>query len=117
MLDRRGFLGALALSPVVAPIATLRASHLPGMFEVLSSYATSPAPAERVAGDEDFWFQIQEAFTVDRTIINLNNGGVSPALAVVQNSMKKHLDFSHRAPAYNMWRILEPQKETVRSFS
>lgn len=114
MLDRRGFLGAIALSPVVAPIATLKASHLPGMFEVFSSYATSPVPPERVAGDEDFWFQIQEAFTVDRTIINLNNGGVSPALTVVQESMKKHLDFSHRAPAYNMWRILEPQKETAR---
>jgi hypothetical protein len=35
--------------------------------------------AEVVARDEDFWFNIREAFTVDRTMINLNNGGVSPA--------------------------------------
>ncbi len=114
MLDRRGFLGAIALSPAIAPIAFLEPNHLPGMLEVLGAYASSPAPPERIAGDEDFWFQIQEAFTVDRTIINLNNGGVSPALSVVQDSMKKYLDFSHRAPVYNMWRILEPQKESVR---
>ena len=84
------------------------------MLEVLGAYASSLVPPEKIAGDEDFWFQIQEAFTVDRTIINLNNGGVSPALSVVQDSMKKYLDFSHRAPAYNMWEVLEPQKETVR---
>ncbi len=84
------------------------------MLEVLGAYVSSPAPPEEIAGDEDFWFQIQEAFTVDRTIIHLNNGGVSPALSVVQDSMKKYLDFSHRAPVYNMWEILEPQKESVR---
>ncbi len=28
--------------------------------------------------------------------------------------MKRYLDFSHQAPTYNMWRILEPQKEGVR---
>jgi len=114
MLDRRGFLGAIAFSPAVAPIALLKANQLPGLFEVLGAYASSSAAPERVAGDEDFWFQIQKAFTVDRTIINLNNGGVSPALSAVQDSMKKYLDFSHRAPVYNMWRILEPQKEGVR---
>ena len=32
-----------------------------------------------VAMDEDFWLEIQRAFTVDRTLINFNNGGVSPS--------------------------------------
>ena len=35
-------------------------------------------PAEAVAADEDFWREIQQAFTLDRNMINLNNGGVSP---------------------------------------
>ena len=45
--------------------------------------AISGRPADAVARDEDFWFNIREAFTVDRTLINLNNGGVSPAPRIV----------------------------------
>ncbi len=67
-----------------------------------------------IARDEDFWFEVQQAFTVDRSLINLNNGGVSPSPAIVQEAMKDHLDFSNEAPAYTMWRILEPQREQVR---
>ncbi len=73
-----------------------------------------PGTPEEIAGDEDFWFRVQQAFTVDRSLINLNNGGVSPAPAIVQEAMKDHLDFSNEAPAYSMWRILEPQREQVR---
>ncbi len=28
--------------------------------------------------------------------------------------MKRHLDFSNKAPAHTMWNVLEPQRETVR---
>lgn len=35
--------------------------------------------ADTVARDEDVWFNVRYAFTVDRNMINLNNGGVSPA--------------------------------------
>jgi len=28
--------------------------------------------------------------------------------------MKRHLDFSNQCPPYNMWRVLEPQREAVR---
>ena len=67
-----------------------------------------------VAADEDFWFQIQQAFTLDRTHINLNNGGVCPSPRVVQDAMRRYLEFSNQAPAHNMWRILEPEVEAVR---
>ena len=70
--------------------------------------------AEDVARDEDFWFEIQRAFTVDRTYINLNNGGVSPSPRVVQEAMRRYLEFSNHAPTHTMWRILEPQIESVR---
>lgn len=69
---------------------------------------------EEIARNEDFWAHVQQAFTVDRSLINLNNGGVSPSPAFVQEAMKKHLDFSNQAPVYNMWRILEPRREGVR---
>ena len=56
----------------------------------------------------------QQGYTADRGMVNLNNGGVSPSPSVVQNAMKRHLDFSNTSPAYSMWRILEPQREPVR---
>jgi len=58
--------------------------------------------------------QIQQAFTVDRSMINLNNGGVSPSPKVVQDAMRRALEYSNEAPVYTMWRILEPQVEGVR---
>ena len=36
-------------------------------------------PAADLASEEDFWYYIQQSFTVSPGIINLNNGGVSPA--------------------------------------
>lgn len=69
---------------------------------------------EEVAADESFWFDVQQAFTVDRSIVNLNNGGVSPSPRVVQEAMRHYLEYSNQAPVYTMWRILEPQIETVR---
>lgn len=70
--------------------------------------------ADDVAMDEDFWFEIQRAFTVDRTLINFNNGGVSPSPRVVQEAMRRYLEYSNGAPVYNMWRVLDPQIENVR---
>ena len=72
---------------------------------------TSP---EKIAADESYWREIQQSFTVDRSLINLNNGGVSPSPRVVQEAMQRHLQFSNEAPVHTMWRVLEPQIETVR---
>ena len=69
---------------------------------------------EDVAQDEDFWRQIQEAFTLDRTLTNLNNGGVCPSPRAVHEAMKRYLDISNQLPAYYMWQVLEPNLEAVR---
>jgi selenocysteine lyase/cysteine desulfurase len=74
----------------------------------------SQSPAT-VASDENYWREIQQAFTLDRTIINLNNGGVSPSPRVVHDALKRYLDISNQAPVYHMWRILEPNIESVRT--
>ena len=70
---------------------------------------------EQAARDEDFWREIQQAFTVDRNIINLNNGGVCPSPKVVQDAMRRQLEFSNLAPAYSLWTVLEPEIESVRA--
>lgn len=66
------------------------------------------------AEDEDYWMQIQQAFTLDRTFVNFNNGGVCPSPRVVNEALKRYLDYSNQAPSYLMWRHLEPEIENVR---
>ena len=72
------------------------------------------APAATVAADEDYWREIQQAFTLDRTMINLNNGGVSPSPRVVHEAYKRYLDLSNQAPSYYMWQVVEPNVDAVR---
>jgi selenocysteine lyase/cysteine desulfurase len=76
--------------------------------------AENMAPGE-LATDEEFWYYIQQAFTVSPAIINLNNGGVSPAPKTVQDAMKRYYDLSNEAPTYYMWRILDQGRETLRT--
>jgi len=96
--------GAAALAPMLSGRGLAIAGEL----------ARHGGTASDVARDETYWFEVQQAFTIDRSLINLNNGGVSPSPAVVQAAMKRHLDYSNTAPTYAMWRILEPQREGVR---
>ena len=80
-----------------APVATRRASAAGGL-----------------AGNEDYWSQIQRCFDTDRTLINFNNGGVSPSPTHVLDQMIRDLRFCNELPAYHMWQVLEPRIETVR---
>lgn len=103
MYSRRELLGAAAIGAAAAVLDPFR------------SRAALAAVAGLSPEDERFWFEIQQAFTVDRSIVNLNNGGVSPSPAIVQEAMKRHLDYSNTAPPpYALWQILEPQKEGTR---
>lgn len=76
--------------------------------------AQGSKPADSLAIDEDFWFQVRHMFTVDRNIINLNNGGVSPSPKIVMESEKRYLEISNMGPAHFMWKVLGPELETVR---
>jgi isopenicillin-N epimerase len=111
MLTRRGFLQTTGTATAAA-LATFRdegVAHL----EAASRYAATLSPQD-VAGDENYWREIQQAFTLDRTIINLNNGGCCPSPRVVHESFKRYLDISNQSPTYHMWQILEPNIESVR---
>lgn len=81
------------------------------------AHARKPAPSappDLGEADEDFWREVQESFTLDRTLINLNNGGCCPSPRVVHEALKRYLDLSNQAPTYHMWQVLEPGVETVR---
>jgi len=81
---------------------------------VAATSAVADRSAADVASDETYWRDIQEAFTLDRTIINLNNGYTCPSPRVVHEALKRYLDISNQAPIYFMWNLLEPNVETVR---
>jgi len=69
---------------------------------------------EEVAADEDFWTEVRSAYTIDRNIINLNNGYCSPSPLVVQEAMRRYLEYSDMGPWHTMVNVLERQVETVR---
>ena len=66
------------------------------------------------AKDEDFWGWIREAYTVSPTIINLNNGGVSPQPKVVQDAHIRNYQYCNEGPSYFMWQILDQGREPLR---
>ena len=104
---------SMATPAVLAP-AMLVSGGLERVIKAGQDATLNAQSAEEAARNEDFWFEIQRAFSVDRSAINFNNGGVSPAITAAQESLKRYLEFSNQLPSYNMWRILEPKKETVR---
>ncbi|MBA2500037.1 MAG: aminotransferase class V-fold PLP-dependent enzyme [Chitinophagaceae bacterium] len=69
---------------------------------------------DNLATEEEFWYYVQQSFTVSPGIINLNNGGVSPAPKTVQDAMKRYYDLSNEAPSYYMWRIIDQGREPLR---
>jgi len=110
MAHRRAFIATLARTGLAVPMfrstalaSVLRAEHL--------AAGRAPAP---LAEDESYWGEIQRAFDADRTLINLNNGGVSPTPTHVLEAMIRDLRFSNEVPVEHMWGVLEPRIESVR---
>ncbi len=110
MADRRAFLASLA-----GATASLPAFRSSAIAEVrLASEIAAGRPAAGVADDEAYWSTIQRAFDADRTMVNLNNGGVSPTPSHVLEAMIRDLRFSNELPVHHMWAVLEPRIESVR---
>ncbi len=111
MRSRRTFL-RLTGGAAGAAFATARY----GIDDVAALTAQAAAggrtPAQ-VAADEDYWREIQFAFTLDRTIINLNNGNSSPAPTVVHEACKRYNDWANQAPVYHRG-MTERNVETTR---
>jgi selenocysteine lyase/cysteine desulfurase len=113
MGNRRSFLNKIGL---------LSASAITGnLFQPVSGkelqqallYAGNRNPSD-LAGDEDFWYYVQQSYTGMANFINLNNGGVSPAPKPAAEAMKEYYDLCNLAPSYYMWRIVDGGRETLR---
>ncbi len=114
MTSRRAFLHQVTRTSLAAGTGLLAfADDSLARLAAASQAVAGRSPAE-VAADESYWREIQQAFTLDRTLVNLNNGGCCPSPRVVHEAFKRYLDVSNQAPVYHMWQVLEPNIETVR---
>lgn len=102
--------GSLTAGTLLQPSGTLKALG--------NSYDKSKFQMEQLIkpceNEEDFWHQIRQAYSVSSSIINLNNGGVSPQPRVVQEAVEFYNRLSNEAPSYYMWRILDQGREPLR---
>jgi len=110
MPSRRSFLRAATGAAVALPTFARDAFAL---LDRAAPLAAGRSP-RALADDEAYWSHIQRAFDLDRTMINLNNGGVSPAPTHVLDQMIRDLRFSNELPVDHMWRILQPRMEATR---
>ncbi|MET0649965.1 MAG: aminotransferase class V-fold PLP-dependent enzyme, partial [Pyrinomonadaceae bacterium] len=113
-LDRRRFLSSVGKG---LGLAALSSSAVASLLKDVRAAAKRVAhlSAAEAARDEEFWFNIQQAFSVTRGLLNLNNGGVSPSPRIVTEALVRYLWQQEDATAYTMWEILEPQSETIRT--
>ena len=108
--SRRSFVASLSGAAVLLP-----SFHERSIQRLRDSLAVAGRrSAADLADDEAYWGTIQRAFDADRTMVNLNNGGVSPSPSHVLEAMIRDLRFTNELPVEHMWRVLEPRIESVR---
>ncbi|HEX5703471.1 MAG TPA: aminotransferase class V-fold PLP-dependent enzyme [Pyrinomonadaceae bacterium] len=112
--SRRRF---LSLAGKGVGLAALSSTTVGSLLKSVTAATTRVAhlTPQQAAMNEDYWSTIQNAFSVTRGIINLNNGGVSPSPRIVTEALVRYIWQQEDATAYTMWQILEPQSETIRT--
>jgi len=110
---RRSFIRQTGRFSAAAILASLTQPSWSRNLQKALQQADMTDPGQ-LAGDEDFWYYVQQSYTVSPFLINLNNGGVSPAPKTVQEAMKRFYELSNEAPSYYMWRILDLGREPLR---
>lgn len=98
-MDRRTFLEA------VAGLLGLPLSQI--------AHWEHPSPPPGPTDEEDFWAWVRSEFPLHPSLLNLNNGGVSPHPRPVLEALFRLELAANEAPAYVMWR-LQDQKEPLR---
>src|SRR6187200_857319 len=113
-IDRRSFLSYAGKGLGLAAMSSATVASLLNNVRAAGKAVDHLSPLD-AAMDEDYWATIQQAFSVTRGIVNLNNGGVSPSPRMVTESFVRYTWQQEDATAYTMWQLLEPQSETIRT--
>jgi isopenicillin-N epimerase len=94
--SRRNFLKMAGAAGTAA--FAFKANALEKVMEATQS--VSNMTPEEVAKDEFFWREIQLAFKLDRSLINLNNGFTCPAPRVALESCWRYMDMINMLPVH-----------------
>ncbi len=113
MNQRRAFIQKMGLLAGAFSANSLFNQLHAASFELAQKKVQLLTP-EQAAADEDYWSVIQQSYTVNADLINLNNGGVSPSPRVVQEAVARYNDMTNMGPSYYMWRILDQGREPLR---
>jgi selenocysteine lyase/cysteine desulfurase len=113
MSHRRKFIQQFALMAGAFSANSLFEQLHAATFKDADKHIAHLSPQE-AATEEDYWSIIQQSYTVNPNIIDLNNGGVSPAPRVVQDALDRYNKLCNEGPSYFMWRILDQGREPLR---
>jgi len=101
MWSRRAFLRMAGAAGTAA--FAFKANAFERVSEAVQS--VSNMSPEDVAKDEFFWREIQLAFKLDRTLINLNNGFTCPTPRVALESTWRYMDMINMLPVHYQGQI------------
>lgn len=108
--ERRDFLRAAGAAGAIA-IFTPKAIRA---VEKAAQRLNAATP-EEAAKDEDFWFQVRQAFTIDSQYLALNAGANNSAPRATLEALLRYIEFANLAPLTNQQTALRPQREAVRA--
>lgn len=106
-LSRKDFLKKTLVTTAGLPFISHLSNQDSSGFDVPES--------ENLESDEEFWKQVRESFSLDKEIINFNNGSVGPQPKLVQEAYIEMYRKSNEAPAYFMWKKFNKTREEVRA--
>lgn len=113
MSNRRSFLNKAGLLSASVITGGIFQSAWSRNLKSAIKNAEGVNPAD-LATDDEFWYYVQQSYTISSNFVNLNNGGVSPAPKVVADAMKQYYDVSNEGPSYFMWRVVDLGREPLR---
>jgi len=109
MWSRRAF---LRLCGVVGTAAYAAGATSLERIEEAAQSVAGRTP-EETAQDEFFWREIQFAFKLDRTLINLNNGFTCPCPRVVLEAETRYMELINMLP-YHYQNMVQKNIQTIR---
>ncbi|HSF20006.1 MAG TPA: aminotransferase class V-fold PLP-dependent enzyme [Vicinamibacteria bacterium] len=113
-MERRRFLQTLGAGLGAAGVTTIFDPGETARVEAATGRVASLVP-EDVARDEAYWRDVQQAFSISRSLIDLNNGYTCPSPRVVTESLIEYIWQQEEAPSYVLRSLLPPRRETVRN--
>ena len=115
VMERRGFLKAMGSALGLTTATTL--FGLDSLRKVEAAVqSTAGLSPRQVARDESLWSEIQQAFTMRRSITNLDNAWTCASPSVVTEAVVRYTRYQEEVPA-QQWvqNLLEPHFETIRA--